>query len=1799
LTAGIRHFVLAVSRVLRRRPDAAVRPTATAPAPGGGEGARGEMVRREPEALDAKGGEKSRRLESLMRLGQTLSATLSLETVLQRIVDAGLEIFRASAARLWLLEPDEQTLSLRAAAGFESPGSATSVRIGEGPVGAVAASRVPLTLPRVVAETSGQGLVSFHGAPLLHGDRLLGVLTIVARDRQDESREVLDVLRSLASHAAIAIDNARLFAEERTRREHFRTLLEINKTINSAVPTETLLSAIAEEAARLLGLDNAGFRLVDGDELVLAGLAGTAAETMVRARIGLRESLSGRVVTEGRAIIADIEREAPFILLPEHLAATRRLGYTSYLGVPLQVGARTIGIFSFRSRRAFTARDQEIAEAFAGQAALAIEQGRLYRDTQRQAERMAALAEVERLVADSLDAEVVAQRIVDSVCDLLGARSSALYRLDAQAGRLVALTIARETELTFEWTRVLPSDQGIAGLAVRERGPVLTEDALADPRIIYGPEVVARVERSTDRALLAVPLAVRESVFGVLAVGDHTGRRFTEEDVRLAAAFAVQAAIALENARLHEESEQRRRTAEHLADLGRLISQSLDPEEVGQRIVESVRALFGVMRCALYGTRPGTEGLVVFGSSNDASLDPAYGRDVVFEHGIGAAGLAMSERRLVMTPDLLNDPRITLTASLRAHFEASPPQAVLALPLVVGDVVTGVLVMADRAPRTFDDEEVRTFRTFGDQAAIALENARLYRRAREYGERLRALEEVNRLVSSSLQMEEVLQNVAAAVAQFFDAPYVSVWVFDPATRRLRKSLAHGNPQLGEGLPTELALGEGLVGWVVQHREPILWTDIVRDPRAFDAARVMAHGMRYFTAYPIAIGERVLGAFALNRVTPLPLTSEISALLGSLAAQAALALDHARLYAEAQERLRETTTLLAVGHVLSEPGPREEVLRRVAREVGRAFGADMVGAYVLDARRELLVPVAGYHVPENLREYFLIRPIVLDRLPGVRDLWRRGQSVWTSDALNDERFDPEWTAVMPQLSVLFTPTKVRGESVGGLFLVWWRTGREFPPGEVRLLEGVGAQVGLALENADLFRQTQAKLRETEALLSVSRALSTTLDLSALFRHFLRRVADTLDTDSVGVWLLGEDGEWLEAHTGYHVPPERLEGIRRLRLSIVKHDLYAEAVRTRRPVFSRDVAADPRVPAVVRELAPHQSQLFVPIVAHDRFIGGLIAVWWARERELSEGELDLMEVIANQAGIAIANARLFEENRRQVEELSVLHELSQAVTGQLDRAALIDALSTQVARVLDVRHMFVILVDEERNDLEVVFRIADGVPQPRLDRYPLRSAGLASVVLETGRPLRSDDYLTECARHGVEPIARSAAHRFWLGVPMTAGDQTLGVIALRSSERGFTASHERLLTNIGQLAALALRSARLFDERTRAYGELAAAQDQLVRIEKLRALGEMASGVAHDFNNLLAAILGRAQLLQRYVQDPKLAGWLQVIERSALDGAQTVRRLQEFSRVRRDQPMIPVDLNEVIREALEITQSRWREDALRQGVVIDVRTSTAPLPSVAGDAAELREALTNLILNAVDAMPQGGTLTVSSAVAGDGVELTVADTGVGIPVTVREKIFDPFFTTKGPQGTGLGLSMTYGILRRHGARIAVESEEGRGTTFRITFPRNAPVEPPAPLDAAEPPLVAGLRCLVVDDEEAVAAVLGDVLEANGHRVVVLTDGAEAIERVQREPFDLVFTDLTMPRVSGWEVAQAVKAAVPGVPVFIVTGFGVELSAAERRAHGVAGVISKPLRIEDITRAVAQVSRYTGPTGTAEEH
>jgi signal transduction histidine kinase/CheY-like chemotaxis protein len=983
---------------------------------------------------------------------------------------------------------------------------------------------------------------------------------------------------------------------------------------------------------------------------------------------------------------------------------------------------------------------------------------------------------------------------------------------------------------------------------------------------------------------------------------------------------------------------------------------------------------------------------------------------------------------------------------------------------------------------------------------------------------------------------------------------------------------------------------------VETRRPV----IVPDTAASDlvpAEWVEVFQLKSTMTVPLIRQDEVIGVMGLDhteRATPFePWQVDLAM---AIAGQLALSLANAQLYTQVQERLRETTALLSVGRALSQPESSGHLMRTVAREVAHAFGADMVGVYSLDAKRDALVPTAGYHVPKHLLEHFLTRPFTLARFPALAQVWREGRAAWSSDVLADPRFDHGVLEGIDAHSVLFAPTTVRGEPVGALFLVWWQTGREFGESEVRLLEGVAAQVGLGIENMELARQTELKLQETETLLSVSQTLASTLDVDALTRQFLRLVARGLGADSAGMWLLEDDGEWMTPLAGYHVPSERMEALRHLRLSLRQHAFYREAAEQRRSVISTDAANDPRIPEEVRRSAPVRTHLFVPIFAQEQMIGGFSAGWWDKARELSEAERRLMEAVASQAGVALQNARLFQDNQRRVQELSVLHELSRSVTGQLDQAGILDSLHQQVPRVLDVRHMAVVLLNEEHDRLNVVLRVRDGRrcddDEPR--SYPLDQAGLTTIVLNSGRPIRSTDYLAECRRHRVAPVANAMDMPHVLIVPMTAGDRAIGLLLLRSADRAFTDADERLLVNIAQLVTLMLRSARLYEERTRALGELGAAQDQLVRTEKLRALGEMASGVAHDFNNLLASILGRAQLLLERTQDVKLRQWLEVIERAAMDGARTVRRLQDFTGIRRDQPAVAVDLNQVVQQVLETTESIWRQDRRRSGVEIEVETDLAEgLPPVAGDPAELREAFTNLVLNAVDAMPGGGTLTLRTQIADGQVQVEVRDSGTGIPEHIREKIFDPFFTTKGPKGTGLGLSMAYGILQRHNGRITVESAEGHGTIFRLLFPAavSGSVVEAAPPPAAPAGSSVSLHCLVVDDEEEVGEVVADILTTAGHTAVTARSGQEGVDRLGAERFDVVFTDLAMPGMTGWQVARAVKDRAPEVPVVMMSGFGVEVAPEDLPARGVDLVLAKPLQIQDILRALASIRSGTG--------
>lgn len=367
-----------------------------------------------------------------------------------------------------------------------------------------------------------------------------------------------------------------------------------------------------------------------------------------------------------------------------------------------------------------------------------------------------------------------------------------------------------------------------------------------------------------------------------------------------------------------------------------------------------------------------------------------------------------------------------------------------------------------------------------------------------------------------------------------------------------------------------------------------------------------------------------------------------------------------------------------------------------------------------------------------------------------------------------------------------------------------------------------------------------------------------------------------------------------------------------------------------------------------------------------------------------------------------------------------------------------------------------------------------------------------------------------------------------------------------------------------------------------------EEQLIQSEKLRAMGQMASGVAHDFNNALAIILGNTELLARQVDTlniEQVKKQLKVIEIAALDAAETVKRIQEFTRIRSDKEFLAVDLNKIIEEVKEMSRPRWKDQAQEKGINIELMLALEKdLPPIMGNPSELREVLTNIIFNSIDAMPAGGRVVIETRRIDNDVQIQITDTGMGIPKEVKRKIFDPFFTTKGVVSDGLGLSIAYSIISRHDGTIDVESEEGKGTTFTIDLP--IPKEIKEKMEKSISVREADrANILVIEDEEIVRNILAELLKSGGHNVFKASSGKEGMEIFSRESIDLVFTDLGMPGISGWEVAKFIKAKNSSVPVALITGWGVQIDDEKVKESGVDLVICKPFKIEQVLDLVAE--------------
>ena len=605
--------------------------------------------------------------------------------------------------------------------------------------------------------------------------------------------------------------------------------------------------------------------------------------------------------------------------------------------------------------------------------------------------------------------------------------------------------------------------------------------------------------------------------------------------------------------------------------------------------------------------------------------------------------------------------------------------------------------------------------------------------------------------------------------------------------------------------------------------------------------------------------------------------------------------------------------------------------------------------------------------------------------------------------------------------------------------------------------------------------------------------------------------------------------------------------------------------------------------------------------------------------------------------VARREVTEQSLR-VTQLSIVREISRAIVGHLAMEDVMAAVSAQLSAALGYDSVGLTASDPEARPSDAAYMVVCSIrdaegplgylvadnrasarpvdPRERellemLSEYlaiALRNSHLYGEIADTKRSLEQliasagDAIISVDASDRIDGWNPAAERVFGRAAAEATGRRMTELLP----EREYRSARERLARGSAMEmfettltadretpAALAVTLSGLRNRQGGLDGLIAIVRDitaqrevenQLHQSEKLTALGQLAGVIAHDFNNLLQAILGYAQLMKANPDNPELLQRsLSVVESAALDGSETVRRIQQFARLRPEERFMPVDVNHIVEDAVAITRPRWEEKIAHESRPMDLRLDLRARQHIHGRSAALTEVMTNLVLNAMDAMVEGGTLTISTKDVGDTVVITVTDTGIGMPEHVRRRVFEPFFSTKGESGSGLGLSMAYSIIRRHGGDIRVDSEPNRGTTFTLVVPcaSETPSPPPAP-SAATPRRAA--RVLLVDDEPQVLSALTELLQAAGHEVSAAAGGAAALKIYTPGRYDVVMTNVGMAGMNGWEVTERVRALDARVPVVFITGWGLrEEERARLSALRVQRCLFKPVRPDELDAAV----------------
>lgn len=1524
---------------------------------------------------------------------------------------------------------------------------------------------------------------SVLSVPLRNGREPFGLLSVFNRANGGFDQNDVDFLTTIAEKSVIALENARLYrmadANLAQRVEELSILNRIAQLLVSSLDLDQTIQTIMDALKKLFPFANVEICLWDPVNRVLRTFAWSGASSYLDATGGvyrLDEGYNGWIARRREALwIPDIQARAdvhPKVDGPDH-------GFRSYVGLPLQVGQQLIGTMELVSDQVndFPAGARSMLEALCNQAAVAIQNARLYEDRQRRLAEMVGLQQISEAITSVRDVNQVYSILTERIALSMGVELCGILLYDAAAEALVSRPPFYGVSADVIGSYQIPVPKGSAMWAVWQAEPYwYTNDVVAHP-LTSVAELDAMAAGAGIRTVMFVALAAAGRRLGVIQVSNkRDGSSFDESDARLLSILAHQAAVVLENARLYEVEQERRRTMEALQASAAAMSAALDLGEVGQVVVERAAATFRVDAVALAMLDRMERFLIVeavqglserFEAAYRLPCDEAL--EYVDRHGT--------------QPRLYNDPAgaEVIVAQLLSSENLS---WIVVAPVLFGGKPLGILYLCGREKmRPFNGDEMELVTLFGNQAAIAVENARLYTQTDESlrwrVNELTVLSHIGRELNATLDLEHILNLVLREAVQATNATHGNVnlmnWEMDALEVRTAFGFYGQDVTHGE---VELAPGRGIINRAVQTAQPVIVDDVTVDP---DYVAVVPE-TRSKVAVPILHRGIVVGIINLESPQTGGFTEAHLEFLEALASQAAVAISNARSYEEQQERsevmrqrAEQLSHLFEIGQTMRTDRPLEEILTEVAYAVQETVGFNvaLISVRVGDHQHRVAaagVPLAEFERMRQVRQPWSNLEVLFDQeflisnsyyIPYERSEVTEHLDKFQLDAGGFDREPGEWH---PE-DMLLVPLKGTAGTILGLISVDQPLGGKVPDRAVlEVLEIFAAQAALAVENARLYEEVRSYRDEleqrveerttelekerdrVETLYSITSELGTSLDLDRILNRALALVLEAVKAERSSVFMTDQQRDrlihkaalWAGSGNGAEESSTTLPigGVpTRFRRG---EGLAGWVMENIQPAIIGDIYDDARwVESQARE-RKHRSVLAVPLVVGDEALGALL-LFHSELGYFTREHLRLVEAVGVQVASAINNAELYGYVFESAERLGAMIKAQQVET-------------TKTEAILE--------------------GVADGVMVSDETGLVIRFNAAAERILNTPREQvlgRSTDELL--GLYGASGAAWAKAINNWKISPPHAGEGTLFTEQLEFEDRIVSVLFSPVVMNDEFLGTVSL-----FHDITQ-------------EVEVGRAKSEFVSTVSHELRTPMTSIKGYADLLAlgaAGVLNQNQERFLSIIKTNADRLTMLVDDLLDIGRI--DTERVELNLKEIrLAQAVQAVIESLRGEAVTKGQTLAAHIP-ADLPPIVADQDRLIQILTNLIGNAQQYTPTGGGISVTAQLisgsrpamvdadersetpllSDDGVhraepiwpepmmvQIKVRDDGIGIAGEDLDKVFERFFRSDHPlvqetTGTGLGLSITKSLIEMHGGEIWVESELGKGSTFCFTLP-----------------------------------------------------------------------------------------------------------------------------------------------------